>query len=95
MIKPLFDRVLVQRTSAAPVHPLGILLPSTPLEDQIEGVVLAVGSGRLLDNGTVVAPTVAVGDKILFTKFAGAEVRHDDKDYLILRESDILGIVGE
>jgi chaperonin GroES len=94
MIKPLSNRVLVQRITDAPKHPMGIILPSTPAEDQIEGTVLAVGPGRLLDNGTVIAPVVAVGDRILFTKFSGAEVRHEDKDYLILREDDIMAILG-
>lgn len=93
MIKPLSDRVLVQRIDV-PKHPMGLILPSTPIEDQIEGIVLAVGPGRLLDNGIVVAPIVAVDDKILFTKFSGAEVRHEDKAYLILLEEDILGILG-
>jgi chaperonin GroES len=71
----------------------GIVLPDTAKEKPQEGEVIAVGPGRLLDNGTRVTIDLKVGDKVLFSKYAGNEVKLDDVEYLIMRESDILGVI--
>jgi chaperonin GroES len=92
-MKPLGDRVIVKALSAETVTKSGIVLPDTAKEKPQEGEVLAVGPGKVLDNGKRVKPEIEVGQRVLFAKYAGTEVKQDGQQYLILRESDIMGIV--
>ncbi|KFD42324.1 molecular chaperone GroES [Peptococcaceae bacterium SCADC1_2_3] len=93
MIRPLGERVVVKALPGEEVTKGGIVLPDTAKEKPQEGEVIAVGPGRLLDNGTRVTIDLKVGDKVLFSKYAGNEVKLDDVEYLIMRESDILGVI--
>lgn len=93
MIRPLGDRVVVKPLPSEEVTKGGIVLPDTAKEKPQQGEVVAVGSGRLLDNGQRVPIDLKVGDKILFSKYAGNEVKIDDVEYLILREMDVLGVI--
>lgn len=93
MIRPLGERVVVKALPSEEVTKGGIVLPDTAKEKPQEGEVVAVGSGRLLDNGTRVAIDLKVGDKVLFSKYAGNEVKINDVEYLIMREADILGVI--
>ncbi|GER67781.1 10 kDa chaperonin [Weizmannia acidilactici] len=93
MLKPLGDRVVIELVETEEKTASGIVLPDTAKEKPQEGKVVAVGSGRVLDNGERVAIDVAVGDRIIFSKYAGTEVKYQGNEYLILRESDILAIV--
>ena len=94
-ISPLYDRVLVSRIEESEETIGGIVIPDTAKEKPQQGDVIAVGSGKVLDNGERQAPDVSVGDKVLFGKYAGTEVKHDDEEFLILREEDILAkIIG-
>ncbi|MEW6276590.1 MAG: co-chaperone GroES [Bacillota bacterium] len=93
MIRPLGERVVVKPLPTEEVTKGGIVLPDTAKEKPQEGEVVAVGPGRLLDNGTRVPIDLKVGDRILFSKYAGNEVKLDDVEYLIMRESDILGVI--
>ncbi|MBZ4642967.1 MAG: chaperonin GroES [Deferribacteres bacterium] len=93
-IKPLQDRVLVKRIEAEEKTASGIIIPDTAKEKPQEGEVIAVGPGKVLDNGTKVELTVKVGDRVLFSKYAGTDVKIDGVEYLIMREDDILGIIG-
>lgn len=93
MIRPLGERVVVKPLPLEEVTKGGIVLPDTAKEKPQEGEVVAVGSGRLLDNGTRVAIDLKVGDKILFSKYAGNEVKINEVEYLIMREADILGVI--
>src|SRR5437763_10567571 len=92
-IRPLADRVAVQPLSRETVTKSGIVLPDTAKEKPQEGEILAVGPGKILDNGKRTTMEVSVGQRILFAKYAGTEVKVADEEYLILRESDIMGIV--
>ena len=92
-IQPLGDRVVVKALSGEGVTKSGIFLPDTAKEKPQEGEVLAIGPGKFLDNGKRVAPEIQVGDRILFAKYAGTEVKLDGEEFLILRESDVMGIV--
>jgi len=92
-LRPLGDRVVVKATSRETVTKSGIVLPDTAKEKPQEGEILAAGPGKVLDNGKRVTLEVKVGQKILFAKYAGTEVKMDGEEYLILRESDIMGIV--
>ncbi|BDG49015.1 MULTISPECIES: co-chaperone GroES [Parageobacillus] len=94
MLKPLGDRVVIEIVETEEKTASGIVLPDTAKEKPQEGKVVAVGKGRVLDNGQRVAPEVEVGDRIIFSKYAGTEVKYDGKEYLILRESDILAVIG-
>ena len=94
MLKPLADRIVIEVIESEEKTVSGIVLPDTAKEKPQEGKVVAVGLGKVLENGTRVQPEVAVGNKILFSKYAGTEVKQGDKEYLILRESDILAILG-
>ncbi|MGG6432849.1 co-chaperone GroES [Anoxybacillus sp. D401a] len=94
MLKPLGDRIVIELIQTEEKTASGIVLPDTAKEKPQEGKVVAVGSGRILDNGERVAPEVSVGDRIIFSKYAGTEVKYDGKEYLILRESDILAVIG-
>ncbi|MCC2502277.1 co-chaperone GroES [Bacillus paranthracis] len=94
MLKPLGDRVVIELVQAEEKTASGIVLPDTAKEKPQEGKVIAVGTGRVLENGERVALEVAAGDLIIFSKYAGAEVKYEGTDYLILRESDILAVIG-
>jgi chaperonin GroES len=93
VIRPLGERVVVKPLPSEEVTKGGIVLPDTAKEKPQEGEVVAVGPGRLLDNGTRVSIDLKVGDRILFSKYAGNEVKIQDVEYLIMRESDILGVI--
>jgi len=93
-IRPLGDKVLVQRVEAADVSAGGIVLPDSAKEKPAEGTIMALGEGRLLKDGSRSAFTVKKGDTVLFTSYAGTEVKWDGAEYLIMSEDDILGIIG-
>jgi chaperonin GroES len=93
-ISPLGDRVLVKPLEREEVTSSGIVLPDTAKEKPQEGTVVAVGSGRVLEDGTKVAMEVKAGDKVLYGKYAGTEIKIGDEEHLILSERDILGLVG-
>ncbi|MEC7830139.1 MAG: co-chaperone GroES [Pseudomonadota bacterium] len=92
--RPLHDRVLVKRIDEDEKSPGGIIIPDTAKEKPSEGKVVAVGSGSKAEDGTVTALDVKKGDKILFGKWSGTEVTVDGDDLIIMKESDILGIIG-
>jgi chaperonin GroES len=92
-IRPLGDRVVVEPIEKEQTTASGIILPETAKEKPQEGIVLAVGPGRRDEDGERIAMDVAVGDSVLFAKYAGTEVKLDDKKVLILKESDILAII--
>ncbi|MFC3041632.1 co-chaperone GroES [Virgibacillus xinjiangensis] len=94
MIKPLGDRVVIELVEQEEKTASGIVLPDSAQEKPQEGKVVAVGSGKVADNGERVALEVSEGDRIIFSKFAGTEVNHEGTEYLILRESDILAVVS-
>jgi chaperonin GroES len=94
-LRPLGDRVVVKAISRETVTKSGIVLPDTAKEKPQEGEVLAVGPGKVLDNGKRVTLEVSAGQKVLFARYAGSEVKIDGEEYLILRESDIMGIVEQ
>jgi len=93
-IRPLHDRVVVKRVEEETKTAGGIVLPGSAAEKPSEGEVLAVGPGKALDNGQVRALEVKVGDKVLFGKYSGTEVKVDGEQYIIMREEDIMGILG-
>ena len=93
-IRPLHDRVIVKRVEEETTTPGGIVLPGSAAEKPSQGIILAVGTGKALDNGTVRALEVKVGDKVLFGKYSGNEVKVDGEDLIVMREEDIMGILG-
>jgi chaperonin GroES len=93
-IKPLHDRVVIERVEAEEKTASGIVLPGSATEKPDMGVVIAVGDGKVLDSGTIIAMNVKVGDKVIFGKYSGQTVKLDNKEYLIMREEDILGIMA-
>ncbi|HLA81668.1 MAG TPA: co-chaperone GroES [Thermoleophilia bacterium] len=93
-VKPLGERVVVKPIAKEEVTKSGIVLPDTAKEKPQEGTVVAIGSGRLLDDGRRVPLEVKEGDRVLFAKYAGTEFKMDDEELLILSEKDILGIVS-
>ncbi len=92
-IRPLHDRLLVERLEEKEVKKGGIIIPDTAKEKPQEGKVIAVGNGKVTDEGKKVPLDVKAGDKILFGKYSGSEVKLDDKEYLIMREDDVLAIL--
>ncbi|WP_444464539.1 co-chaperone GroES [Rhodobacter capsulatus] len=92
--KPLHDRVLVKRVQSEEKTKGGLIIPDTAKEKPAEGEVVAVGAGARKDNGELIAPAVAVGDRILFGKWSGTEVTLDGVEMLIMKESDIMGIIS-
>src|SRR6185436_14454955 len=94
-LKPLHDRVLIKRIEEQETVKGGIIIPDTAKEKSQEGEVVAFGAGKILDNGSVLPLEVKAGDRILFGKYSGAEVRIANQDYLILREDEILGILNK
>jgi len=93
-IRPLHDRVVVKRVEEETKTAGGIVLPGSAAEKPSEGEVLAVGLGKPLDNGQIRALEVKVGDKVLFGKYSGSEVKVDGEQYIVMREEDIIGILG-
>ncbi len=92
-IRPLHDRVIVQRVKEEEKTKGGIIIPDTAKEKPIEGKIIAVGNGKILEDGSVRKLEVKKGDRVLFGKYSGTEVKIDGEDHLILREDDILGVV--
>ncbi|AUB80011.1 co-chaperone GroES [Candidatus Thiodictyon syntrophicum] len=92
-VRPLHDRVVVRRMEEERTSAGGIVIPDSAAEKPIQGEVLAVGRGKILENGDVRPLDVKVGDRILFGKYSGTEVKLDGKDLLVMREDDIMGIV--
>jgi len=92
-IRPLQDRILVRRLESEEKTASGIIIPDNAKEKPQEGEVIAVGNGKLLSDGKLHKPEVKAGDRIMFSKYAGSEVKLDGDEHLILREDDILGIV--
>lgn len=95
MLKPLGDRIIAKALSAESVTPGGIVLPDSAKEKPLEGEVLAVGPGAQLDSGKVRPMDVKVGDKIIYGKYAGTEVKVGAEEYIILRQEDVLAIIGK
>jgi chaperonin GroES len=92
-IRPLQDRIIVKRIEEEEKTKGGIIIPDSAKEKPMEGEVISVGSGKVLDNGTKQAPEVKAGDRVLFGKYSGTEVKIDDIEHLIMREDDILGVI--
>ena len=93
-LRPLHDRLLVRRLEAPEKTPGGIIIPDNAKEKPQEGEVVSAGSGTRSDDGTIIALDVKAGDKILFGKWSGTEVKIDGEDLIIMKESDVLGIVA-
>jgi chaperonin GroES len=92
-IRPLQDRLIVKRVKEEEKTKGGIIIPDTAKEKPVEAEVIAVGNGKTLDDGTLRKPEVKVGDRVLFGKYSGSEVKIDGEEHLILREDDILGVI--
>ena len=92
-VKPLQDRVLVKRIEEEKKTKGGIIIPDSAKEKPQEGVIVAVGTGRILEDGKVAPLDVKAGDRILFQKYAGTEIKIEDVEHLIMREDDIMGVV--
>ncbi len=92
-IRPLYDRIVVRRIEEKEVVQGGIIIPDSAKEKPQEGEVVAVGQGKRLENGKVVAPDVKPGDRILFGKYSGSEIKLDAQEYIIMREDEVLGIL--
>jgi chaperonin GroES len=92
-LRPLHDRILVKRVEEEEVRRGGIIIPDTAKEKPQEGKVIAVGTGKVTEEGKKLPLDVKAGDRILFGKYSGSEVKIDDEEYLILREEDVLGIL--
>lgn len=93
-VRPLSDRILVRRLEAEEKTRGGIIVPDTAKERPLEGEVIAVGTGKRLEDGTVVPLDVSKGDRILFGKYAGTEIQVEGVEHMILREEEVLGILG-
>ncbi len=93
-IRPLHDRVVVRRSEEEPTSPGGVIvIPDTAKDKPIFGEVIAVGPGKLLDNGQLRALALKVGDRVLFGKYAGTEVKRNGDEFVVMREDDIMGVV--
>jgi chaperonin GroES len=92
-IRPLHDRILVERLEEKEVRKGGIIIPDTAKEKPQEGRIIAVGNGKVSDDGKKIPLDVKTGDKILFGKYSGSEVKLDEKEYLIMREEDVLAVL--
>ncbi len=91
--RPLHDRVVVKRIESEAKTPSGIIIPDSAKEKPIEGEIVAVGTGARNDNGNIIALEVKTGDRVLFGKWSGTEIKIDGEDYLVMKESDIVGIM--
>ena len=94
-IRPLHDRILAKRLAEEEKTSGGLFIPDTAKEKPLEALVIAVGKGKILENGTTQAPEVKAGDKVLIGKYSGSEVKLDGKDHIVLREDDILAILED
>jgi chaperonin GroES len=92
-IRPLHDRVLVRRADEETKTAGGILIPGSATEKPLKGLVVAVGTGKALDNGSVRALAVSVGDEVYFTKYAGTEIKIDGVEYMMMREEDLMAVI--
>ncbi len=92
-IRPLHDRVIVRRVEETRTSPGGIVIPDTAAEKPMQGEVISVGKGRILENGEVRPLDVKKGDRILFGKYSGTEVKITGEEYLVMREEDIMGVI--
>lgn len=92
-VRPLHDHILVKRVEREEKTKGGIIIPDTAKEKPLEGKVIAVGNGKILENGEIRPLEIKVGDKILFTKYGGDEIKIDGEEYLILKEDDVLAII--
>ena len=92
-VRPLHDRLLVRRIEEKESVKGGIIIPDTAKEKPQEGEVIAVGNGKILENGTKVAMDVKAGDRVLFSKYAGTEIKIEGEEHLMMREEDILGVI--
>ena len=92
-IRPLHDRVIVKRLEEDKKSPGGIVIPDSAAEKPIQGKVISVGKGKILENGEVRALELKKGDKVLFGKYSGTEVKIDGDEYLVMREDDIMGVI--
>jgi chaperonin GroES len=92
-IRPLQDRVIVKRLEEEQKTKGGIIIPDSAKEKPVEGKIIAVGKGKVADDGKLIKLDVKEGDKVLFSKYGGTEVKIDGQDYLIMREDDILGVI--
>lgn len=92
-VRPLYDRILVRRIEEKESVKGGIIIPDTAKEKPQEGEVIAVGNGRKTEDGKVIPLDVKVGDRILFGKYSGTDIRIDDEEFLILREEEVLGVI--
>ena len=92
-IRPLHDRVIIKRLEEERTSPGGIVIPDSATEKPIKGEVLAVGKGKILENGEIRALDVKVGDKVLFGKYAGTEVKVDGQELLVMREEDVVAVI--
>ena len=93
-VRPLHDRLLVKRIEDEETVKGGIIIPDTAKEKPQEGEVIAVGNGKTLDNGTKIELDVKAGDKILFGKYSGTDIKIDGEEYMILREDEVLAVIG-
>jgi len=91
-IRPLHDRIVVQRVDEQRTSPGGIVIPDSATEKPIRGKVLAVGKGKVLDNGETRPVDIKVGDEVLFGKYGGTEIKIDGEDLLVMREDDVMGV---
>ena len=94
MLKPLGDRILIELIEAEEKTSSGIVIPDSAKEKPQEGKVIAAGTGRVLENGQRIDLEVKEGDRIIFSKYSGTEVKYEGNEYLILRESDVLAVIG-
>ena len=92
-VRPLHDRVIVQRTEEEQKSKGGIIIPDTAKEKPQEGKIIAVGKRKMLDDGKLVPLDVKVGDKVLFNKYAGSDIKIEGEEYMIMREEDVLGVI--
>ena len=92
-IRPLHDRVVIKRLAEDKTSPGGIVIPDSAAEKPIQGKVIAVGKGKVLENGEVRALELKKGDKVLFGKYSGTEVKIDGDEYIVMREDDIMGVI--
>jgi chaperonin GroES len=92
-IRPLHDRVVVRRMEEERTSAGGIVIPDSAAEKPIQGEIIAVGNGKILDNGEARPLDVKVGDRVLFGKYSGTEVKLEGEDYLVMREEDIMGVI--
>ncbi len=92
-IRPLHDRVVIKRLEEDRKTPGGIVIPDTAAEKPIKGEVVAVGQGKVLDNGEVRAPTLKTGDKVIFGKYSGTEIKFEGQDLLVMKEEDVMAVI--